>query len=223
MKISELNPNQLTAAKAIIKAFRDTWADNGVKCSNILIAGALGLGYEETGLEIKPETSYRNTPASRIRQVFGLMFKGWKDLDIDKLKVDDVEFFSKVYQGINGNMPGTHDGYIYRGAGFNQITGRGLFQLAGGVTADDLKTIDGAAKAFAVFQWNTIRQGQQSGKFRLWMGCNSTSQLLYPEQGAYVTFAANTGWSVRPEKYATGRFPICEQAAKEFYIWIQTL
>jgi hypothetical protein len=174
------------------------------------------LAYEETGLEIKPETSYRNTPAARIRQVFGAKFRGMTDLDIDNLKVNDVKFFSHVYAGINGNIPHTDDGYIYRGAGFNQITGRALYAMAGG-TAEDYQTIDGAAKGFAQFAWTALRQGQASGKFRAWLGCNSTSQLIYPDQGAYAIWASNTGWSIRPENYPTKRYPVCKLAAETFH------
>lgn len=217
MNFNQLNAKQRANAKEIKRAFTDKWKSEGVTASPILIAGALGLAYEETGLEIKPEISYRNTPASRIRQVFGAKFKGLLDIDIDRMKIDDVRFFSWVYGGINGNIAGTNDGYIYRGAGFNQITGRALFQMAGGATADDFSTPQGAAKGFAQFAWTALRQGQQSGKFRLWLGCNSTSQLLYPENGAYAIWASNTGWSIRPENYPTKRYPICEAAAKEFH------
>ena len=46
------------------------------------------------------------------------------------MKKDPKKFFNVVYSKTVGNQSG-NDGYIYRGRGFNQLTGRGNYKRMG--------------------------------------------------------------------------------------------
>jgi putative chitinase len=87
---------------------------------------------KESGFTATKEISYRNTPAARIREMFGSRLSGMSDEEIDQLKKDDNAFWEKVYGGewgkrnLGNENPG--DGAKYIGRGFNGITGRWNYQ-----------------------------------------------------------------------------------------------
>jgi hypothetical protein len=82
---------------------------------------------KESGFIPKAERSYKNTNNDRLRKLFSRV-RGMSDFTLDILKRNDEKFFDKIYGGKLGNRQGTFDAWNYRGAGFNQITGRKMHQ-----------------------------------------------------------------------------------------------
>lgn len=93
--------------------------------------GIMAIAENEGGFgEMKPELSYAGTSASRIRTIFGDRVSNLTDAEIDSMKRDERVWFNFVYSGANhvghqlGNVPGTDDGFNWRGRGPIQFTGR---------------------------------------------------------------------------------------------------
>ena len=116
-------------------------------------AAFLGVIGKESGFIPKNETSYCNSPDSRVIEVFGKRGRKCK-----KKKCDDEEFFECVYGKDSGvtlgnTQPG--DGYKFRGRGFNGITGRAVYRKYGFESNPEaLNDIDGAADAAIAFLAN---------------------------------------------------------------------
>ncbi len=93
-------------------------------------AAVLGVISKESSFNPESaEISYKNTPNSRIREVYGARVKELSDADLDALKKDDVKFWDRVYgpddptgtsQQYGNTNPG--DGLKYRGRGYNGLT-----------------------------------------------------------------------------------------------------
>jgi predicted chitinase len=99
--------------------------------------GVLSVIGNETGFINQEESSYENTPNSRIRGLFSKT-DGISDSELTSLKQNPEKFFNFIYKGINGNEQ-EGDGYKYRGRGFNQLTGRGNYKFFGQQTGYDLE------------------------------------------------------------------------------------
>lgn len=114
------------------------------------------------------EVSYKNTDNARIRTIFSST-KKLSDAQLTTLKTDKVKFFDFVYNGVAGN--GANDGYKYRGRGFNQLTGRGNYEVMGKALGlnllanpDLLSDPTIAAKAAAIFFTNGYKTLQKTKK-----------------------------------------------------------
>lgn len=84
--------------------------------------GILSVISKESNFKPKGEASYATTSNSRIRTVFGSRVAGYSDSELNELKKDPKQFFNVVYAKTVGNQGGD-DGWMYRGRGFNQLTG----------------------------------------------------------------------------------------------------
>jgi predicted chitinase len=130
----------------------------------------LGIAYKESMLNPKAqEVSYATTSNDRIRNIFAKA-KGLSNAQLDTLKKDKVAFFNHVYNGIIGN--GATDGYLFRGRGFNQLTGRANYKAYGDIIGVDLvanpelvATPEVASKVLVSFMKQGTASMKKLGKF----------------------------------------------------------
>jgi putative chitinase len=88
------------------------------------LAGFLANCLHETGgFTILRESLNYKTP-NRLRQVWPSRFGKKSDAELLKICNNEKALASIVYNGRMGNRPGTDDGYVFRGAGYLQTTGR---------------------------------------------------------------------------------------------------
>jgi predicted chitinase len=98
------------------------------------LASIVGNILKECGGVAKSEYGYGNTKAPRLREVFGSRVSSYSDSELEALAKDNVAFYDVIYGYKSGKtgrdflhtQPG--DGWKYRGRGFIQFTGKGLYQ-----------------------------------------------------------------------------------------------
>lgn len=99
------------------------------------LAYTLATPYHEVGPTLAPVTENLNYTAKRIRQVWPSRFKS--DAAAAAVAHNPEALGNKVYGGRLGNdAPG--DGFRYRGRGFSQITGKGMYEKFGKLLNIDL-------------------------------------------------------------------------------------
>lgn len=100
--------------------------------------GILSVIGKESGFIPQSENSYSNTPNAQIRSIFGSRVPA-DDAELNALKADDEAFFIRVYGGMLDNDPApSTDGYVYRGRGFNQLTGKYNYRTYGRIIGKNL-------------------------------------------------------------------------------------
>jgi len=118
-------------------------------------AAFLGQIAAEGGMRGKTE-NLRDYNAARLMQVFNrpvTLFPSAEDAR--QYAGDEQKTANYVYNGKNGNVPGTDDGWRYRGRGPMQVTGRGNYRAVGFEdNPEALETPYGGAQASAAWWIN---------------------------------------------------------------------
>lgn len=126
------------------------------------ISNILGMVSGESGFQLASESSYRNTSIARIREVLASRAQFYTDAELEQLKQDDRAFYDAMYGEEQENRRrdwqasgrrrldtgtlisdsfisnGDLGGYDFRGRGYVQITGRGMYQRIGDHLGIDL-------------------------------------------------------------------------------------
>jgi predicted chitinase len=126
-----LNESQKKNAQILIQRMKDKGITNPYTQSAILAVVSKETEFNPAAAEV----SYATTSNDRIRKIFSKT-KTLTDAQLDTLKADKKKFFDFVYNGIAGNGP--TDGYLFRGRGYNQLTGRGNYTNMAKATGHDL-------------------------------------------------------------------------------------
>lgn len=100
-------------------------------------AGIAAIAGGESDFRPHTEIGYQHTGNDRIRQIFSKT-RDMGDDELDDLKADPKRFFNFVYGGRFGNVPGTDDGYTYRGRGPFQLTFKDNYKKIGDMIGQDL-------------------------------------------------------------------------------------
>ena len=112
-----------------------------------IIASILAVVSKESGFNPQNEISYKNTPISRIKKVFGAWRTSnkYSDAELETLKKNDYDFYEAMY-GIHTNkvlglgQEKIGDGYLFRGRGFNGLTGRGGYKKYSKIIGIDIES-----------------------------------------------------------------------------------
>jgi predicted chitinase len=189
-----------------------------------LRAGILSIVSKESAFVPKNEISYKNTSASRIRNLFSSRVSGLTDAQIDAIKKDDVKFFNTIYGGEWGKRLGNtqpNDGFNYRGRGFNQLTGRGNYakykELGILENPDLLNNPKIASEVLALY----FKRGLESSKKRIMEKYgieNVLKDLKDTTTATKIAWGINAG-SILKEPIAdvTGGYQMAINRVEEFY------
>lgn len=188
-------------------------------------AAMLAIVSKESGFIPKSEASYKNTPNSRIRSLFGNRVPA-DDASLDKLKKDDVAFFNAIYGGMYGNAK--DEGYKYRGRGYNQLTFKGSYKAIGDKIGVDLvknpdKANDPQVAADILIQF-FIDGFKQAPKSKL-EAYNTTGINDFKKLGDAVgaMYHNNAGWGHPVSKLQndpTGGLKLAKERSEGFADWV---
>lgn len=189
--------------KANIKYIIARLAEKGIT-NKYTVAAMLSVLSKESGFVPKYENDYRKTSVARIREVFpGIFGTASKpkvsDAVINQLKSDPVKWFNYIYNGKQGNRPGTNDGYDYRGGGLNQITFRDQFKKIGEAIGIDLvkdpgriNELDVATDAFIQYCLNFFDAMPKS--WAKHYGTSDINGFADLKTAVKCVYHANAGW-----------------------------
>lgn len=160
----------------------------------------------ESSFEPKSEYSYRNTPNTRLREIFTTRLQSLTDAQLTELKKDDVKFFDAVYGyqtqvGRNNGNTQPGDGYKYRGRGFNQITFKNNYLNYGNQIGADLVSspdllnqVPVAAAAAAAFFAGGFATAIRNGLMKSRYGVSSIDEIKDKDTAVKVVLQTNAGW-----------------------------
>lgn len=154
---------------------------------------------KESGFILRREAGYKNTSAERLKKIFVTRLKGLSDASVDALKKDEIKFFNYVYNGIMGNKINSNDGFIFRGAGLNQLTGRANFAEYGKALnlpleekPELLNNFETASKVVALFFVKWLNIGLAKGSFKKF-GVTTLSDIKNVDTALNVAYQINAG------------------------------
>jgi predicted chitinase len=192
--------------KATIELMKNSLTRYGI-ANPFLQAGIMAVVSTEGGFYPRSEGSYKNTNNARLRTLFGSRLKDFSENALTNLKQNDEDFYNVIYGGefgvknLGNTQPG--DGWKYRGRGFNQITGRALYNFIGkqiGVdlinNPEKLNELPVASDALAVFFGSAFKQGKVNGYLQKKFPQlnNEVNKVESAEAGTKLAFQANAGW-----------------------------
>lgn len=129
----------------------------------------LATAHGETGGRMQPIRENMNYSLKRMKQVFSASRLGPHP---ERLVGNPQAIANQVYNGMLGNRPGTNDGWIYRGGGIGQTTGRDSYQKGArlfGMSVEDFvahnNTTKGAAQYLVRGMLNGWTTGRKLGDF----------------------------------------------------------
>lgn len=162
-----------------------------------LLAGILAVISKESAFHTVAEVGYQTTNNDRIRRIFSSRLGSMGDEALDKLKADPRKFFNKVYDNRIGN--GTGEGYLFRGRGLNQITGRANYEAIGkrigidlAAKPDKLLDLDVASRACAAYFLSRLERCPAELRRRYSFETKDDFRTL--RDGAMAAYHANAGW-----------------------------
>lgn len=165
--------------------------------NKFLLAGVLSVVSKESNFLAIAEVGYATTNNDRIRRIFSSRLGSMGDAELNALKGNPKKFFNKVYDNRIGN--GTGEGYLYRGRGLNQLTGKGNYKHIGGMIGvdlvrnpDRLLDLDIAARACAAYFLDRIARCPEALKQRYRFTSKDDFKTL--KEGAMAAYHANAGW-----------------------------
>lgn len=187
-----LNKTQLAHVGIIVSTCKAMGISN-----RFAIGGILSVISKES--EFNPassEVSYANTSNERIRKIFTRTQK-LTDIQLNALKKDQKAFFDYVYDFIIGNEE--HEGYLFRGRGFHQLTGEDNYENISRLTGIDfahdpdlLCNPDNAAKASASYFINGIKTLNRVGKLA-WYNATNINDFKNITDATKAIYHVNAG------------------------------
>jgi putative chitinase len=102
----------------------NTLTTHAVNTSALRLAGFLANVMQETGGLTIVRESMNYTTANRLRQVWPRRFGSKSDAELAPYLHNELRLADAVYNGRMGNAAGSDDGFIYRGWGLLQTTGK---------------------------------------------------------------------------------------------------
>lgn len=160
------------------------------------IKGVLCVVAKESNFKPKEEIGYSNTSNSRIKEVFdgnkiqcgkhsGKMFRSLSETEVTDLKSDNEVFFNALYGNRIGNGCENGDGWLYRGRGFNQLTGRANYKKYGYESNPAaVNNLQDAARVVAQFM--------KTGHLNVWT-LNQRNSAKSDEEGVNMAADVNGG------------------------------
>lgn len=192
----------------------------------------MGIILNEGGFSGKPENLYYTT-AGRLAEVWEV-FSNYKDskgrirrapegqgskyandlAKSGKYLKKPKELANFIYATQKGNEPGTNDGYVYRGRGLNQLTGKGAYKSLGDDLGVDLVSNpelldtdpDLQAKAAVHFlhkrlskelPYLTQKYSRYKKRFGNYVDYNNIDNL---EDASFILTSANAGFGTKPKQ-----------------------
>jgi|688.fasta_scaffold494734_2 predicted chitinase len=215
--INKLNAQQKNYALYVIQDLIKNNVTNP-----ITIASILAVISKESGFTPRNETTYKNTSVERIRKVFKSRVANLTDNEINKLKKSDEKFFEWVYGKQFENIlklgqEKTGDGFLYRGRGFNGLTGRGNYRKYGKLINVDIENQPELVNNIDV--GSKILIAYMKGRAKFWkLDINNIGNAQKTLDAIYLF---NSGGNINKPIYdTTGGYNMAKTRYNDFYKFV---